>query len=173
MTARRPAVRRSGRASRLAIGCAGVLFAAVALAAACYYPIERESPFRAAEFAAVVASIEARELVPDAGGVVVLPPRYAALTVTGRVYVTRPSSGVLQVFFPSWVGRQTLYNPVSPGDDWVEGYLYDSSEVGGGRIQVPDYAPPWEARSDARATWRCVNPDHRLGPRWFHSSPFS
>jgi hypothetical protein len=135
--------------------------------------IEREKPFREREFEEVLAGISAGKSKPDPRGVVALSGKASGLTINGRVYVTRGEAGRLLVFFPSWIGRQELVNPVDPGDNWVEGYLFDSSGVGGGPISAPGYAPPWRVRTDSGVQTICVDPYQQLGRHWFHVAPFS
>ena len=91
-------------------------------------PLGWPKPFRQTAFDRVVGQIQNGALRPDRQGVVTLPRDVASLSATGRVYVRRSPSGRLVVFFPSWVGRDTLLisSLDDCGDNWLEGYIYDS-----------------------------------------------
>src|SRR5690349_2372460 len=84
------------------------------LALASFCPLERAKPFQRTAFESVVAAISQGTLKPDGSGVVALPRDAAHLSATGRVYVSHGPNGELIVFFPSWVGRDTLL--ISPLD---------------------------------------------------------
>jgi hypothetical protein len=140
---------------------------------ALFGPFGFEKPFRQPEFNQVITLLQSGKLKPDARGLVILPDEFSSLTATGKVYVTPAEKGRLIVFFPSWVGRQSLYNPVTPGDYWIEGYLYDSAKEETNTINAPDFTPPWKARASRGVMSITVVRDKKLTDHWYHVAPFS
>lgn len=172
------------------LSCALILFSAgCLLAPGCLYlcPLGQPKAFQEVAFDRVVDRIRSGSLRPDRRGVVVLPGRLASLSATGRVYVRRWPNGRLIVFFPSWVGRQSLLVgvPGRPGDNWLQGYVYDSrpesrkhlgakaakdeSEDDYPFVLGPPRNPPWRAIHDRRAELRDdLEPLQRLDEHWWY-----
>jgi hypothetical protein len=73
-----------------------------------------EVPSKPPDFAPAVAELMSGRLRPDEYGIVVLPPRYASLTKTGRAFVERKKNGQVLIFFPTW----------GLGREGYRGYLY-------------------------------------------------
>jgi hypothetical protein len=157
------------------------------LGLAWFCPIGHPRPFQRAALEQVVTQIEQGTFRPDGQGVVALPPQLASLSATGKAYVRRDTSGGMTVFFPAWVGRNTLL--ISPldvsGDNWLEGYLYDSHPAGReptdpqggegawGEALGPPPAPPWEAAHQNGAMPRNLCMRSPLGGRWYYTDIFS
>jgi hypothetical protein len=150
-------------------------------------PLGQPKPFEQAAFGRVVAKIQRGTLRPDRQGVVTLPRDLVSLSATGRAYVTRWPSGRLVVFFPSWVGRDTLLINLADcsGDNWLEGYIYDSlpwsykpSGTNADKDDAPDlFAPPgepfWKAVHDGRAERRLLCHREKITEHWCSADIFS
>jgi hypothetical protein len=137
-------------------------------------PLGAPKPFRGVEFRRIVTAIAAGSIRPDSRGVVVLPPSQASLTSTGRAYVYRGDEGKPLILFPSWVGRERMYQD----DSWFSGYLYDAGSSvtrqsgdanGWSTIRPPACVPPWKAADDADvvADPAPVLTLRRLDANWF------
>jgi hypothetical protein len=149
-------------------------------------PLGRPKPFKQAGFDRVVMQIQRGALRPDGSGVVPLPKDLASLSATGKAYVRQWPSGRLIVFVPSWVGRDTLL--VGPadvsGDNWLEGYVYDSrpwsleragdnADEDHGEVLAPPAEPPWRAAHDGRARLRLLSHRAKITEHWCSADIFS
>jgi hypothetical protein len=164
------------RQARLVLAPGAISVIAVAgLTWAYFGPLGLPKPFKQADFDGVVAQIRSGVLKPDRQGVVVLPQDRAALTATGRVYVSRGAKGGLLVLFPAWVGRNELL--ISPldlsGDSWLEAYIYDSRPDDGGPLLGPPAEPYWRAVHDKRAVEWNLWTAHQISEHWQYAYPFS
>ena len=104
--------------------------------------------------------------------VVVLPPQLAARSITRRAYLSDDL-----IFIPSWIGRTTLLvQPYSPGDDWIEGYLYSAKPLPTGTflmLNVPGFCSPWAAPHEKDCGQIEMFIDHPLAQRWYAVNSFS
>ena len=105
---------------------------------------------------AVVAQVMNHTLVPNAVGIVSLPPSMAAMSQDGRVYVTVDASGATWILFPTWRGK---------GDN-VAAYVYHSKSSNGPapaqiKLNGPDIGP-------TRAAPLLLDVDRQIDANWYH-----
>jgi hypothetical protein len=151
-------------------------------------PLGRAKPFRRAAFDDLIVQIRGGVFQPDRQGVVTLPRNLTSLSATGDVYVRRWPSGRLIIFVPSRVGRRTLLinrytQLISPGDYWLQGYIYDSqSETGkpqgagsedDGCVIAPPPGPPWMAAHQGHVELRLLSYRRRITEHWCYADIFS
>lgn len=86
------------------------------------YPIYRPIPFNELALNRAVGWVRANADTSRQEGAVSLPPSLAAVSTTGKAYVT---NGI--IFFPSWIGRKTILpDPFNSESGWVEGYGFST-----------------------------------------------
>jgi hypothetical protein len=135
---------RGVRAKRMCM-----VLAAALVAGGCSRGPEGRSDYREIIYMVVPQMTMAGTVPAETSGVVKLPPRLAAATVTGEVYVTRAPSGAVLILFVTWQGK---------GTD-IRGYLYASKPLGPDdtttdvagrqRIRLLGPMPPGESDTEA------------------------
>ena len=115
---------------------------------------------------------------PPRFGAIALPPQFASVSATGKAYV---SDGGL-IFFPSWMGRKTLFpDPLDSERGNIEGYGFsikplptEESEPDGSTnfFCMLDFSePPHLAATGANGPQTAVS--RCLKPHWYAINSFS
>ncbi len=172
---RQPSAMSRKRKVALFVG-ATVLVPTVAYFSASSYSIYRPIPFHDAAMSRAAAWVRANADGSRAGAVP-LPPDLASVSATGKAYVT---NGV--IFFPSWVGRQTLLPSLFDTDaDWIEGYGLSAtplptmtSEPAGSVkfFRMMDLSDPAHAPGSG-GNGREMAVDSRIEKQWYTINSFS
>jgi hypothetical protein len=121
-----------------------------------YWLLFGETSFRQSSAGDVAAQILNKSLVPNAAGVVKLPPPLASNSCDGKVYVTVHPTGTTWILFPTWRGKGAN----------LRGYLYRSTPSTGpppAQISVtgPNVAgPTWSASCQYTI-------ESQLSPNWY------
>jgi hypothetical protein len=146
-----------------------LLAAAALLVSGCSVLVE--DSFDQAQAEKVVAAIDSGKLRPDADGEVVLPPHWASVSRTGRVYVNRKGSGLLMILFPTWQGKAWnmqgylfCSRPLTPADT-----LSGDPESGNDSLRLFYFAfLTSSAVPRARRMGEEVTLDRKVSANWYH-----
>jgi hypothetical protein len=118
-----------------------------------------EDSFNQSAAQQVVAAVASGALKSDRDGEIALPARWASLTRTGKVYVTRDRDGTRRMLFPTWEGK---------GGN-VRGYVYSSRPITTDTIGLRYFAfltrsGPYHSAPSPNT----VNVDRKITANWYH-----